>query len=161
MRAKIIKFPTWEELNLILPNSIKKIFQKLEQIKEDPQWHPESDALEHIKIVYNRALESMDADIIMCALFHDLGKVLAAKEKTGGFYSSHGHEKISSSLVNIPLYKKFIKDFGADPENVLWLVENHMRFHNIEEMRLSKRKILMEHPLFDKLEAFGIIDKMY
>jgi len=158
MRAKFINLPSWNELYPMLPDSIKRIFLKLQQIKENPKWHPEDNALEHIKMVYDKALATNDPDLVMTALFHDLGKAFTNKLKPGGYYSSHGHEAVSERLVDTPQNSEFIEDFGADPKTVKWLVANHMRMHIFHEMKHSKRKLLREHPNFDKLLTFAEID---
>jgi hypothetical protein len=163
MRAKTLMLPNWEQLYLTLPRVIKNMFLKLQKIQEDPKWHPEEKnggVLEHIRMVYDKALTSNDPDLIMAALFHDLGKAFTAKEKPNGYFSTHGHEQVSAGIVKTPICVDVIKSFGADPETVLWIVENHMRMHRFNEMRPAKRKLLTDHPQFDKLEAFGIIDEM-
>lgn len=165
MRAKFIKseawkklLPSWDEMYQLLPDSIKRIFLKLQQIKENPNWHPEDNALEHIKIVYDKALETGDPDLLMAALFHDLGKAFTARLKPEGYSSSHGHEAVSVRLVDTPENINFIEYFGANPETVKWLVANHMRMHIFNEMKPAKRKLLSQHQDFDKLLIFAEID---
>jgi len=158
MRAKSV-LPTWRELYPMLPVLIQRIFLKLSQIKEDPQWHPEDNALEHIKSVYEKALETDDPDQVMAALFHDLGKAFTAKLKPGTQYSSsHGHENASMYLADLAAMRDFMESFGADPDVVIWIVKNHMRMHKFEEMRHKKQKALKENPAFKKLKIFAKLD---
>jgi len=167
----MIKHISWNELYAILPKSIKDIFLKLRELKEDPRWHPEEyeniesiypntgGVLNHIKKVYDKTIAYDDIDLCMAALFHDLGKAECAKLKPGTeFYTSHGHEMVSAKITYF--HKDFIELNGANYEAVHFIVSNHMRAHKLSEMRPFKQKLLRDNPYFEKLMIFEKCDDM-
>lgn len=72
---------------------------------QDPQWHPEGDALFHSLQVFQHAQAATnDRELWAAALFHDVGKGL------GG-----DHDLEGSLLLE-----------GLLPERVVWLVRHHL-----------------------------------
>jgi hypothetical protein len=54
----------------------------LEQVKEDPKYHPEGDALYHSLQVFDLACEELpyDEEFLLAALLHDVGKAIDRQE---------------------------------------------------------------------------------
>ena len=149
----------FEELLLISPDEIVDILNKLKTMRENPDWHPENSAYEHIKIVCDRAINIGNINMVIGGLFHDLGKEFTREpSKNGKFETSHGHEKISSELVE--KYPLWIQSVGADPDTVYNIVSQHMRMHKYDEMKQKKQKELQTNPHFDKIKKFAEIDSM-
>jgi len=150
---------TFDELLEIVPTGITNILDKLKHMRENPEWHPESSAYEHIKIVTDRAISTGNINLVIGALFHDLGKeATRAPSKNGEFETSHGHEKVSVELVN--RYPVWITAVGAKPEVVYEIVSQHMRIHQIDNMKRSKQAKLRSNPHFDKISKFAQMDSM-
>jgi len=102
-------------------------------------------------------------NIIMAALFHDLGKMetYGINEKTGQ-PTAYGHEHKSAEYVL--QYKDWILSFeGMDIEAIHFIVKNHMlvKYPNpvLESMRVSKREAIENHRSFNDLISFSTIDK--
>lgn len=129
---------------------------RLKDVPQGWKWHPEGDVLVHTKIVFNRALDTADPDIIMSAFFHDLGKVDTTEKRDGGGWTSPGHEDVSARLVH--RYRDWVKYHGADPEAVYWIVKNHMKVKF--DMGSKKTKQLKAWDWYPKLERFSECDTM-
>lgn len=56
----------------------------LEQVKQDPRWHPEGDALYHSLQVFDRARDERpwDEEFLLAALLHDVGKAIDPADHT-------------------------------------------------------------------------------
>lgn len=124
-------------------NSSLDILEKCKGIKQEEKYHPEEDVLEHCLQTFNCACkETDDIDLILAALFHDVGKLIG----------KHGHENYSVDLLEIHLTPKTI-----------WLIKNHMKIRLYlrgELKKLSKVKELIEHPWFIELVQLSRFDKM-
>lgn len=160
MKAKFVnKIPTFEEMYNILPEEIKSYLNKCANTPQSPDWHPEGNVLNHVKIVYKRAKESEDINQVLTAIFHDLGKVDTTKlSKNKGKWSAYGHEHISAKLVE--KYKDWIESTGADWFQIYNIVKEHMRIKRFNEMRPFKQEQLTQNQYFDKINQFTKFDDM-
>lgn len=85
----------------------KMRLEPLDQVKQDPRWHPEGDALYHSLQVFERAREvrPYDEEFLLAALLHDVGKAIDPRnhveaglaalrgtltERTGWLIEHHG-----------------------------------------------------------------------
>jgi len=149
---------TFDEMYKIVPQEIKELLDKCSNTPQNPECHPEGNVLNHIKIVYERAKKTGDLNLVIIAIFHDLGKVDTTKKNKKGIWTSYGHEFISSEIVT--KYKDWITSIGADYNIVKETVENHMRIKFIDNMRPIKQKILRSLKSYKYLLAFSRIDDM-
>ncbi len=148
-----------------LPDSLKQLLFKQWNAKQNPTWHPEGNTLKHIIVVLQRAYHKYtdDPNMIMAALFHDLGKMdtYAINEKTGQ-PTAYGHEHKSADYV-MEYQDWILSHDGTDIETIHFIVKNHMlvKYPNpiLESMRPSKRMAIENHKSFDKLLFFSTIDK--
>ena len=120
---------TPQELIKNLTPELKELLFKQWSAKQNPEWHPEGNTLKHIIIVLKRAYHHYpdDPNMIMAALFHDLGKmdVYAINPKTGQ-PTAYGHEDKSADYVD--QFKEWISSFeGTDVDEIKYLVKNHMK----------------------------------
>jgi hypothetical protein len=92
----------------------------LEDVKENPRYHPEGDALFHSLQVFDHACNELpyDEEFLLAALLHDVGKavdpadhVVAGLEALDGFIT----------------------------QRTAWLIENHMLGHQVHEGTLGAR----------------------
>ena len=157
MRAKTI-IPTWTEICEEAPEEIKKYLYRCEKTLQSPKWHPEGNCLIHTNIVYNRARKTGNLDFAVSALFHDLGKANVTKLNSKGTWSAPGHEYASLKLVE--KYKDWIEKLGANYDIVHFIVKEHMRAKQIDNMRPFKRQQLMSHPYYSYVEKFTQFDNM-
>jgi CRISPR/Cas system-associated endonuclease Cas3-HD len=130
---------------------------KLANVPQRIDFHPEGNTLKHVITVTRRAILTNDVDIILSAIFHDIGKDDTLDFDVNGRPTAHGHEKISAKLV--VKYRNLIKSLGGNPVVVFFIVKNHMRVKRLNEMRKSKQNRLKNHPHFSKLMKFTKIDR--
>jgi predicted HD phosphohydrolase len=151
---------SFDEVYEICPFTIKYYLSKCEGLPQTFEWHSEGDVLTHIRIVFNRAKRTGDINLLLAALFHDLGKVdTTVKHPTiSNKWTAKLHEKISTKIVK--KHKNWIEQHNGDFDIVLFIVEQHMRVKQLDEMRLHKRKILMQHPYYHFLDQFTKLDDM-
>ena len=79
----------------------------LESVKQNPNYHPEGDALYHSLQVFHLARDARpyDEELLLAALLHDVGKVLDP------------HDHVAAGIEALR---------GAVTERTLWLIEHHM-----------------------------------
>ena len=114
----------------------------LENVKQNPRYHPEGDALYHSLQVFDRACDRLpyDEEFLLAALLHDVGKGLNRYDHVNsGLEALHG----------------FISDRTA------WLIANHMLAHQIHDRSIGARKLrrLRENESFDDLLLLGECDR--
>jgi hypothetical protein len=153
---------TFKELIPTLPQHIQDKLETLKGMRERKDYHPEPSVWHHIEIVTNRCIRFGDKDLIMAGIFHDLHKLdtMVLNPKTG-HPSSPGHDKWASKTIQKDeIVREFITSFGADPEIVAGICGEHMRMHQIAQMRPLKQKKMADLPYFDKLAVFCLFDDM-
>lgn len=149
---------TPQELIKNLPQELKSLLFKQWGAKQNPKWHPEGNTLKHILVVIKRAYHHYpnDPNMIMAALFHDLGKMdtYNINPKTN-LPTAYGHE--NKSLEYIDQYKDWIESFqNTDSEEVKYIVKNHMKIKpsTWDVMKDKKKNPIQSHPSFNKLRGF-------
>lgn len=123
----------------------------MDQVPQDPEWHPEGDVLTHTghvldaaaKIAEREGLEGDDrAAVMYSALLHDPAKshTTALMDKGGKQrWTAHGHEEAGG-----PLAEAFLRRIGVKPDiivKVRRLVENHLAHINFDDPSVHPRVI--------------------
>lgn len=160
MRAKTVMPNTFQEFYELAPDEIKGYLDRCASTHQTKQWHPEGDCLTHIKVVFNRAKRTGDINLMLAALFHDLGKadVTTKHPSIPDKWSAKMHELVSARLVK--RHREWIEEMGGDFDTVYYLVDQHMRIKKMSEMRPSKQEIMKSHPNFKLLSRFTDFDDM-
>ena len=153
---------TFEELFYRLP---KELTDAMDTSRQSPQWHPEGFCTIHISIVFDLAKENFpeDKELLLCAIFHDLGKPETQKirwENGIEKISNHGHEK--ESMKYIERFFDLYKDVSTNYDKVYWICDNHMRMHlyNNNQMGQTKKELLEKNEWFQSLKNFSYCDEM-
>ncbi len=114
----------------------------LENVKQNPRYHPEGDVLYHSLQVYDRACDELpyDEEFLLAALLHDVGKGI----------DPHAH--VESGLEALD---------GFITERTAWLIEHHMFAHKLHDRTIGARarKRLMLNESFDELVLLGHCDR--
>ena len=149
---------TPNELIKNLPTELKQLLFKQWGAKQSSKHHPEGNTLKHIIIVLKRAYHHYpdDPNMIMAALFHDLGKMdtYAINPKTGE-PTAYGHENNSTEYVD--KFRQWIEQFdGVNVDEVKYIVQNHMKVKpsTWDVMKDAKKEPIKSNPSFDKLMGF-------
>lgn len=119
------------------------ILLESKDVIQDKKWHPEGSVWNHsIQSFFNTYRESLDLDLILAALFHDIGKIIDRKEHT---------------YWSLFLLKNKV---SAKTE---WLIYQHMRMHMFFDGRMvnnNKVQSLISHPWFIDACHLARIDTM-
>ena len=153
----------FEQLINKAPQIILDKLADCKTLRENPQWHPEDNTYEHIRIVTERALGTNDPNLYLTGLLHDICKhdTHYINPKTG-FPTSPGHELAAIRLMerNSDI-QDFISKIGGNFATVHYLVKEHMRVKQIGVMRKSKVDAIVNHPLYPYLACFTKFDSMF
>jgi tRNA nucleotidyltransferase (CCA-adding enzyme) len=126
----------------------------LRTLRQDNEWHPEGDVLEHISQASDRAADIAEREglgredrltLVFSALTHDLGKAMTTVlNPISGRITSHGHAE-----AGVPLAKSFLRRIGAPQwleDRVLPLVEHHME--HVDLPRTTRTVSRLSHRIF-------------
>ncbi len=118
------------------------IMLPLENVKQDPRWHPEGDALYHSLQVFDLARNALpwDEEFLLAALLHDVGKGIDP------------YDHVGSGLQALQ---------GLITRRTHWLIEHHMLAHEIHDRAIGARKSkrLRENENYDDLLLLGRCDR--
>ena len=114
----------------------------LENVKQNPTYHPEGDALYHSLQVYDLACDQLpyDEEFLLAAILHDVGKGIEP------------HDHVNSGLRALD---------GFITERTAWLIANHMIAHKIHDGSIGARKWrrLRENESYPELVLLGECDR--
>jgi len=114
----------------------------LEKVKQDPDWHPEGDALYHSLQAFEIARQEHphDFEMIACALLHDVGKAIDP------------HDHVAAGLEALE---------GTLSERETFLIAHHMEAHAYLDGTLGAkiRRRLTDSEWFDDLMVLNDIDQ--
>lgn len=122
----------------------------LRGVEQPPQYHPEGDVWEHtlrmLDLLPSWKGQENDDRLAWAVLMHDVGKALTRSENETGIHF-YGHvregEKIAEKLM------RRLKFSRADMETILALINCHMLFIHVQEMRPNRLKRFLRMPDFD------------
>lgn len=94
----------------------------LENVKQDPRYHPEGDALYHSLQVFDLAtnLHPYDEEFLLAALLHDVGKAIDSQNHVAA-----GLEALADSIS----------------PRTHWLIEHHMLAHQVVDRSIGARAL--------------------
>ena len=141
-----------------MPSDLQKRVYNLKNFGQRVDKHPEGNVLKHTITVVNRSIKEDDIDIAIAAMFHDIGKdETAGIHPKKGHITHFGHEKVSASLVK--KYRDWIESVGGNTANIFYIVKNHTRYKQLDNMRIKKVMKLKAFRAFDKLSKFSKHDR--
>lgn len=147
---------TLEYFDFDVKHLYETYFNKLKEIKERDDYHPEPSVYHHILKVFNRACDIYPRStvLVIAAIFHDIGKLITYTT----YGNSFGHENESLKIfIDEGSKASLTKDTYA---NIQYIISNHMRIHQYNNMKKSKQDSLNKHPYFEKLQLFETMDNM-
>ena len=112
-------------------------------VEQPPQFHPEGDVFEHTCLMLD-ALERPSPELALGVMLHDVGKpeTFAVSDRI----RFDSHDKVGAEIAARVCRR--LRCSKARTERVVALVENHMRFMSVRDMKTSTFKRFIGMPDF-------------
>ena len=115
-------------------------------VEQPPQFHPEGDVFVHTLGLLDKLPQPCSATLAWGALLHDVGK--PATFRVADRIRFDGHVAVGMKMGQEILHRlRFSHD---DSEQILALIDNHMRFADVQKMKESTFKKFVRIPRFDE-----------
>ncbi|MBN8709132.1 MAG: phosphohydrolase [Verrucomicrobia bacterium 61-8] len=122
---------------------------------QPPEFHPEGDVYVHTRIMLDMLPGEVSLPLVFGVLFHDIGKVPTRQIDPTGRIRFNGHESVSARMTEAIMRRlKFSND---EIEATIEIVQHHMAFKDVQNMRVARLKRFMVRPTFtDELELHRV-----
>jgi poly(A) polymerase len=138
----------------LLPEVLPEI-DRLHGVEQPPQYHPEGDVWVHTLLLLEKLPADCSPTLAWGALLHDVGKP-ATFQRAPDRIRFHGHVEVGVKIAaDICRRLRFSND---ETDQILALVDNHMRFGHVKDMRESTLKRFFRLPHFDEHLALHRLD---
>jgi len=116
-------------------------------VQQPPQFHPEGDVFVHTLLLLEKLPHPCPASLAWGALLHDVGKPATFRIAPDRIRFD-GHVAVGVKMAEeICRRLRFSND---DTEQILGLIDNHMRFSNVLQMKDSTFKRFVRQPRFEE-----------
>jgi poly(A) polymerase len=116
-------------------------------VEQPPQYHPEGDVFVHTLLLLEKLPAGASKTLAWGALLHDVGKPSTFRVAPDRIRFD-GHAAVGVKMAEAICRRlRFSND---ETDQILALVENHMRFGHIERMNQSTLKKFLRLPAFDE-----------
>lgn len=137
---------------------LAEILPEIEALKgceQPPEFHPEGDVFVHTRLMLSLLPETVSLQLVLAVLFHDLGKPATKQQDETGRWRFNGHESVSARLTEALMRRlRFSNDTITD---TVEMVQNHMVFKDVKNMRVARLKRFMARPTFaDEMELHRV-----
>jgi len=140
-------------LSIILPE-----IAAMKGVEQPPQYHPEGDVWTHTLLMLEGLPAGRSATLALGVLLHDVGKpaTFRSARETGDRIRFDGHVDVGLAIGKRILSRlRFSND---DTEQILSLVEHHMKFKDVGRMRPATLKRFVRLPRFEEHLALHRLD---
>ncbi len=140
-------------LSIVLPE-----IAALKGVEQPPQFHPEGDVWIHTLMMLEGLPAGVSPTLAWGVLLHDVGKpaTFRSAAETGDRIRFDGHVDVGVAIGKEILGRlRFSND---DTEQILSLVEHHMKFKDVKRMRLATLKRFVRLPRFEEHMALHRLD---
>lgn len=129
---------------------------KMKGVEQPPEYHPEGDVWVHTLLLLDKLPAGASPTLAWGALLHDVGKPATFSHNPPDRIRFNGHVEVGVRIAHEILRRlRFSND---ESEQILRLVENHMRFGDVEKMKVSTLKRFFRLPLFNEHLALHRLD---
>src|SRR2546425_1103924 len=116
-------------------------------IEQPPQFHPEGDVFVHTLLLLDKLPQPCPSALAWGALLHDVGKPATFRVAPDRIRFDN-HAAVSVKMAEeICRRLRFSND---DTDQILALIDNHMRFSSVPQMKESTFKRFVRQPRFDE-----------
>jgi len=127
-------------------------------VEQPPQYHPEGDVWIHTRMMLEGLPAGVSPTLAWGVLLHDVGKppTFKSPSETGDRIRFDGHVDVGVRMAEEICRR--LRCSNEDTNQILALVDNHMRFKDVESMRASTLKRFVRQPHFDEHLALHRLD---
>jgi poly(A) polymerase len=129
---------------------------KLHGVEQPPEYHPEGDVWIHTLLLLEKLPAGVSPTLAWGALLHDIGKPATFSHNPPDRIRFNGHVEIGVKIAHEILRR--LRFSNEECAQILALVENHMRFGDVEKMKDSTLKRFFRLPKFDEHLALHRLD---
>lgn len=123
-------------------------------VEQPPQFHPEGDVFVHTLLLLDKLPQPCPATLAWGALLHDVGK--PPTFRVADRIRFDGHVAVGVAMGREILHRlRFSND---DCDQILALIDNHMKFADVQRMKESTFKKFVRMPLFEEHMQLHRID---
>jgi poly(A) polymerase len=138
-------FQLLDESNLLA--EVLPEISAMKGVEQPPQFHPEGDAFVHTLLLLDKLPAGCSKTLAWGALLHDVGKPATFRVAPDRIRFD-GHVEVGGKMAaEICRRLRFSND---ETDQILALVDNHMRFADIQRMKESTLKKFLRLPGFDE-----------
>jgi putative nucleotidyltransferase with HDIG domain len=130
-------------LREVLPEIVK-----LHGVEQPPEFHPEGDVWIHTLLLLEKLPAGVSPTLAWGALLHDVGKPATFSHQPPDRIRFNGHVEVGVRIAQEILRR--LRFSNEDSAQILALVENHMRFGDVEKMKESTLKRFFRLPKFEE-----------
>jgi poly(A) polymerase len=116
-------------------------------IEQPPEFHPEGDVFVHTLLLLENLPRPCPMTLAWGALLHDVGKPPTFRRAPDRIRFDE-HAKVGTKMAEAICRR--LRFSNEDTDQILSLVENHMRFGDVERMKPSTFKRFIRLPRFDE-----------
>ena len=128
---------------------------RLKGCEQPPDFHPEGDVFIHTRLMLSLLPAEASVPLVLATLFHDLGKPATMERDHTGRIRFNGHESISAQMTEKIMRR--LRFSNEEIEATTPMVQNHMVFKDVQNMRVSRLKRFLARLTFeDELELHRV-----
>jgi poly(A) polymerase len=127
-------------------------------VEQPPQFHPEGDVWIHTLMMLEGLPAGTPATLAWGVLLHDVGKpaTFQSAAETGDRIRFNNHVEVGMRMAEAICER--LRFSNGDTEQILALVDNHMKFGAVEGMRPATLKKFVRQPRFEEHLALHRLD---
>jgi len=129
---------------------------RMHGVEQPPEFHPEGDVWVHTLLLLEKLPVGASPTLAWGALLHDVGKPATFSHQPPDRIRFNGHVEVGAKIAQDILRR--LRFSNEDCAQILSLVENHMRFGDVEKMKSSTLKRFFRLPHFDEHLALHGMD---
>jgi len=131
---------------------------RLHGVEQPPEYHPEGDVWIHTLLLLEKLPPGVSPTLAWGALLHDVGKPATFSHHPPDRIRFNGHVEVGVRIAHEILRR--LRFSNEECAQILSLVENHMRFGDVEKMKESTLKRFFRLPRFEEHLALHRIDSL-
>jgi len=120
----------------------------LKGCEQPPEFHPEGDVFVHTRIMLELLPAEVSPELVLAVLFHDIGKPPTMQVDPTGRIRFNGHESVSARMTEKIMRR--LRFSNEETVATIEMVQNHMVFKDVQNMRVARLKRFMARPTFEE-----------